>query len=1233
MRIVVDLQGAQAVNAQRGIGGYSLSLVEHLVDQAGGHEIVLALNGAFADEADLLRERFGPAVGDERIQVWYPPGQIRGAAADDPWTRRAAERVRDAFIESLDPDVVLVTSLFEGFRDGAVTSVPGGAGAPTAIVLYDLIPLVRRADYLSDPSVERWYERCIGQLRRADLLLAISEASRVEAIDWLDADPDAAINISAGVRSVFSPGDVEPRIARKLQQRFRLDRPFALYTGGIDPRKNIDGLIDAFAAMPIEVRSAHQLAVVCSIEPATRTALEQRCALLGLGQTDVVFTGFVSESDLVALCRLATAAVVPSLHEGFGLPALEAMSCGRAVIASNRSSLPEVVGRDDALFDPTSTESIASLLERVLTDGSYRADLEQHALEQAARFSWDRTAAMALEALEQLHAAHTTGSPAAATTRTRRPSMAMLTPMPPEQSGISDYSALLLPHLSRRYDIDLITDLPEITDQWAVANCGIRSIEWFRRHHHRYDRVVYHMGNSSFHGHMFDLLADVPGIVVLHDFALSGIVSYRDSLGEAAEPWHADLYRSHGYVALVDDAHTPDRSDMVWRYPVNLHVLQQAMGTIVHSETARLLAEQWYGPRAADRWQVVPMPRSAAGAPDRASARAHLGLPHHDIVVCAFGILARTKLNHRLIDAWAQSTLSRDRSCRLVFVGENSDLAYATELEESIRSQSLNNVSITGRVDAAGYLRHLAAADIGVQLRARSRGETSASAFDCLAHGLATIVNANGSLAEIPADAVVRLDDEFTTDALVDALERLRRDADQRVRLGEAGRTVVRDGHGPRIAGEAMADAIERLWAHPTNRRPRIADAIRASAGTPTDVAAVRAVAISATRSLSVSPRQRHLFLDVSELNIRDAGSGIQRVTRNLVRTLVTDPPPGWRVEPIAATNEDEYRFARRFTSGLLGLETELTDEGVDYAPGDLFVGVDLQPQSVPSHRGFFRRLQRAGVDVAFVVYDLLPIIAPENFYPGAAELYERWLAAVREADALIAISRSVRDDLEQWLQAHPSTAHDPALGWFHLGADLDGMSADELQADGAARAGAARFLMVGTIEPRKRHRQVLDAFEILWDRGVTTELVIVGRHGWMMDDFVDRLRAHPRAGSLLHWFEGADDETLAGLYRSSAALVAASVGEGFGLPLIEAAKFGLPIIARDLPVFREVAGEHAVYFSGDAPGDIAGALEQWLARRRIGEVPASVGMTWNTWQASADQLMSALRAALDGPR
>jgi glycosyltransferase involved in cell wall biosynthesis len=168
---------------------------------------------------------------------------------------------------------------------------------------------------------------------------------------------------------------------------------------------------------------------------------------------------------------------------------------------------------------------------------------------------------------------------------------------------------------------------------------------------------------------------------------------------------------------------------------------------------------------------------------------------------------------------------------------------------------------------------------------------------------------------------------------------------------------------------------------------------------------------------------------------------------------------------------------------------------------------------------------------------------------------------------------------------------------------------------------------MVGTIEPRKSHAQVLDAFELLWQRGSDAMLVIVGRPGWMTAAFVARLRAHPEAGKRLLWIEDATDEMLERLYESCSALILASRGEGFGLPLVEAAQRGLPIIARDLPVFREVARDHAFYFADDAPQALAQSIEAWLALREKGTHPLSRGMPFLTWAQSAAQLRRLLEA------
>ena len=214
----------------------------------------------------------------------------------------------------------------------------------------------------------------------------------------------------------------------------------------------------------------------------------------------------------------------------------------------------------------------------------------------------------------------------------------------------------------------------------------------------------------------------------------------------------------------------------------------------------------------------------------------------------------------------------------------------------------------------------------------------------------------------------------------------------------------------------------------------------------------------------------------------------------------------------------------------------------------------------------------------------------------------------------------------------------------MHLGADLGvPATADpaaafpELPAALTAAPATPTFLMVGTIEPRKGHLQALAAFELLWQQGVDVHLVIVGNEGWRplsaperrtIPLIVQRLERHPELGRRLFWLKGISDAALDEVYRRSACLLAASEGEGFGLPLIEAALHRLPILARALPVFREVAGEHAHFFSGDDGAALAAAVREWLALSAAGRAPASTPMRWLTWQQHARQLLRVLALA-----
>lgn len=1231
MRIVIDLQGAQSSGSRnRGIGRYTMSMAQAIVRNKGEHEVIIALNGLFLDTIEPIRAAFEGLLPQENISVWDTPGSICHLESSNNWRRETAELVREAFLASLQPDIVYVTSLFEGLSDDAVTSIGLLTQTiPTAVTLYDLIPLINRTPYLNNPVIESWYENKLDHLRRANLLLAISDSSRQEGIEYLGFPQDQVINVSTAADPQFQCIEISSATEQSVRERYGLSKSFVMYTGGIDHRKNIEGLIRAFALLSQQLRKKHQLAIVCSVQPESRRQLEGLMKQQGLAEDEVILTGFVPEEDLIALYNLCRVFVFPSWHEGFGLPALEAMCCGRAVIGANTSSLPEVIGRDDALFNPHSDQSIAEKITQVLSNKGFRQQLEQHGLKQAKRFSWDASAKTAIAAFESWHENQVVSSPLLLMSGCR-PKLAYVSPLPPERSGISDYSAELLTELARHYDIEVIVAQDTISDPWIKANCLMRTVEWFKVNANRYERILYHFGNSHFHQHMFDLLVEVPGVVVLHDFFVSGIAAHMDFTGYKSGNWAKELYQSHGYKAVDDRFHTKELADVIWHYPANLSVLQNALGVIVHSENTRRLADQWYGNIAAKDWALIPLLRVPEQGINKGDARRLLKLSDDEFVVCSFGLLSLTKLNHRLLNAWLYSTLAKNKKCVLVFVGENHSGEYGDKLVETISLSGLHErIRITGWVDAANFRHYLAAADLGVQLRTLSRGETSGAVLDCMNYGLPTIINANGSMADVSGDAVWKLVDEFEDVQLISALETLYKDSARRKMLGGKAKEIVRIQHSPRTCADMYAQSIEAIYRGASTNVNNLTHALAKIEHPSGDANEWVSLAGSVARSISKKIQSRQLLIDVSELVCRDGKTGIQRVVRAILRQLLIAPPNGYRVEPIYASPEHGYRYARQFTLRFLGCpESALNDEPIEYCAGDVFIGLDFRPEVVLRQAEFYQHLRKFGVQVQFAVYDILPILQPHNFVPGASDWLHRWMQVVSNCDGVVCISKAVAGSVNNWLKENgPERLRSFGIGYFHLGADIGasiptkGLPED---VDSVLNNIKARpsFLLVGTLEPRKKQDQVLAAFDQLWAQGIDANLVFVGKPGWMIDTLVEKLRTHPQIGIQLFWLEDISDEYLESVYAASTCLIAASEGEGYGLPLIEAAQHKLPIIARDIQVFREVAGEYAFYFSGSTPEMLANRVRDWLTLNKAGKAPQSDSMPRLTWAQSAAQLL-----------
>jgi glycosyltransferase involved in cell wall biosynthesis len=1238
MRIAIDLQGAQTAGSRdRGIGRYTMALTKAFVQQAAPrHEVWIAANANLGN-VELIRGDFEGLVPQERIVSFAVPQHTAALEANRHLTR-AGELLRENFLRDLNADIVWCSSLFEGAGDSAIASVhllPGKTFQ--AITLYDLIPLSYKK-LLTNPRIRTWYYQKLSHLQSADILLSISEYSRIEAIRMLNIEPDRITNISSAVDERFHLlGDEKCNLWREsLQHSFNLGQLFVLCVGGDDPRKNVALLIRAFAQLPKNIRRQYKLVLAYKISSDTEAAMRSLAKKQGLGTKNIIFTNYVSDEQLVALYNLCSLFVFPSLQEGFGLPVLEAMACGAPVLAANATSLPEVIGREDMLFPPNDAEVLARKMTAVLSDPVLAQNYSRHGLERLQTFSWQASARRALEVFESQVIDRQEAQTARIINRTNaRPKLAYVSPLPPERTGIANYSAELLPALERYYDIEVVVDQATITDPWISANYPVRNAAWLRAHAQYFDRVLYQFGNSHFHNYQVSLMADIPGTVMMHDSFIGDLSAWRAVQTGDPQGYRQRLYYAHGYKALLDDKNQ-GRNWTREYYPSNWDVFEQAVGIIVHSQYAINQIKYFHGDKVALKTRKITFPKRQR-VQSRDVWRQSLGFRSEDFVVCSFGIVAPTKLNHRLLTAWLASSLANDVHCHLVFVGDSDGNDYVKSLRATIQNSHLaDRVQITGYIDDERFHGWLDVADLAVQLRTQSRGETSAAIFDCMGHGVPQIINAHATSAELDPEAVFFLSDLFDDADLTCALEYLYNNPKKRQLLADRSQQIIHQYHHPIVVAGQYRDAIEHFSSqHPLAREQELSRQI-VSLGQFDDK---QWWEIAAAMHNNRRPYARHtLFIDVTAVVRNNIKTGIERVTRNIAGELMRTGNHDLRVE-LVHFYQGRYVYAHTHACRLLDVEDlDLPEKVIEVSPEDIFFGLDSATDIVPNNRALFQAWRDQGALVYFFLYDLLPVFKPVVSPYGESQVFKAWLDCLTScADGVICISKTVAQEFLNWLNMSDHERNRPLrIGYLHLGAQLDEIQSMPLTPDTsmsedietaiARMRVAPSLLMMGMIEPRNGHRLALKACERLWRAGHDLNLIIVGKLGWSMDAFAEQLRSHPEQGKRLFWLTGISDRELTALYGIATVLLAASEGEGFGLPLIEAAMHGIPIIARDLPVFREVAGPHAYYFADDGSAEgLIQAILDWLALSHAGKAPSSKQMPYLTWQESAKTVQAML--------
>lgn len=409
----------------------------------------------------------------------------------------------------------------------------------------------------------------------------------------------------------------------------------------------------------------------------------------------------------------------------------------------------------------------------------------------------------------------------------------------------------------------------------------------------------------------------------------------------------------------------------------------------------------------------------------------------------------------------------------------------------------------------------------------------------------------------------------------------------------------------------------------------------------------------------------RRLLIDITHTASQDYHTGIQRVARSLAReSLAYSAKSGTKIECFPVVNLDGqfvhvdrwcaargYRksttdwssYWQRMIPDMLGTSTRLKLQKVgtrvrkllyprtldraarnmirkmrpaatpaNPGPGDVILMPDAW-WDLPQMFDTIHNVRQNGAIVGAMVHDLIPIRFPEFFGEDLRLKFTDWAERlVNSVDFFLGDAKAMEEDLWQYVYEQNAPLDRSHVGHVRLGCDIKPIGritfskVPENIRNIFADRDKAPYLMVSTIEIRKNHHYLLDAFDLLWKEGKDVSLALVGRIGWKCDDLVERIANHPESGKRLHLLNNINDDALNYIYQRSKGFLFSSKAEGFGLPIVEAQHHGLHVFASDIPLFREVAGSGSQFFSLDDPSHLKSqivdfeACQGWETEPRI---------------------------------
>ncbi|CDE30891.1 glycosyl transferase group 1 [Ruminococcus sp. CAG:403] len=805
MRIAFDATAILGpMSKNRGIGNYVLSQFLHMIRQDPDNQYFF-LN--WIDKDFHLSDQLPGVTNltEDFIDTGSQNVLLREKACEE-----VMGAILQQYLQERQIDVFYITSPFESnfvsYRKEWLQ------GVRTVATVYDIIPYVMKEHYLTDPVTNQWYMGCIERLRWVDSLLVISESVKSDLVQYLHFDPERIHVIWGAVDDHYQKIEIPEETRTALFQKYHITKPFIMCTGGEDKRKNLDGLIRAYGLLPQELRSQYQLVVVCKLSAPAQEQL-QAVAKHSHVEQDVIFTNFVTTEELLQFYNLAALMAFPSKYEGFGLPIVEAWACGTPVVTSNNSSLAQIGGDAAILVSADSDADIAAGMERALQP-QILEELTKKGEERLALYRWERVAEAAIGFLNQITPLEA-AQPAAPVSGSSAKRIACFTPLPPLESGISDYSVDIIRALSAYCSIDVYVDTTYTPQVSLPETVQILPHTAYPERRTQYQATLYQMGNSSFHFYMYPYLQKYRGIVVLHDYNLHGSIydyamrQHKQDLSLYRSCLLED-YREEQLAPYLEALANGTANPNIYEMEANGLVTNYADTIIVHSQESKYKLLQADIARSVT---VIPSYTILEPLPDARAAKEALGIAPDTILLAAFGGIHATKRAIPILRAFGKLR-QEVPNVHLLFAGKLAE-NIQTEFEQVVQDfQMQNAVTVTGYITLEQFQKSIDATDICLNLRYPSNGETSGSLMRILGKGKCVLVNDIGSFSELPDAACVKLPsvrqmgERREPDVIYDALKRLIQHPEERVQLEQAARAYAEQNLDIRLVAEQYWKAL-----------------------------------------------------------------------------------------------------------------------------------------------------------------------------------------------------------------------------------------------------------------------------------------------------------------------------------------------------------------------------------------------------------------------------------------